>query len=52
MEVRLYVMKFQANERRKEKEKMKKLESEINSLQNSMDEKDIELVNIMKEVSG
>ena len=49
MEVRSYVMKYQAGERRKEKEKMRKLESEIDSIQNSMEKDKVERVNILKE---
>ena len=48
MELRAYVMKYQANKRRKEKEKTSLLESEIDKLQNSQEEKDIECVNNMK----
>ena len=49
MEVRSFTMKYQAGERRKEKEKMEKIESEIDSIQNSTNEKDVERVNILKE---
>ena len=48
MEVRSFVMKYQAGERRKEKEKMRKLESEIDSMQNSVDKDEVERVNILK----
>ena len=48
LEVRAFVMKYQANKRRKEKEKTDNLESEIDRLQNSQDEDDIERVNNMK----
>ena len=49
MEVRSYTMKYQADEKRKEKEKMEKIGSEIDSIQNSMDEKDIERINLLKD---
>ena len=41
-------MKYQANKRKKEREKTSLLESEIDRLQNSLEEKDIESVNNMK----
>ena len=49
LEVRAFVMKYQANKRRKEKEKTDNLESEIDRLQNSQVDDDIERVNNMKE---
>ena len=48
LEVRAFVMKYQAIKRRKEKEETSKLESEIDRLQNSQDEEDIEQVRKMK----
>ena len=48
LEVRAYVMKYQANKKRMKKEKTDLLESEIDKLQNSQEEKDIERVNNMK----
>ena len=49
MEVRSYTMRYQAGERRKEREKTERISNEIESIQNSIDEKDIERVNILKE---
>ena len=48
LEVRAFVMKFHANKKRMEKEKTSLLESEIDKLQNSQAEEDIERVNNMK----
>ena len=48
LEVRAFMMKYQANKRRMEKEKTDLLESEIDKLQNSQEEEDIEQVNNMK----
>ena len=48
LEVRAFVMKYQVNKRRKEKERTDSLESEIDKLQNSQVEEDIEHVNNMK----
>ena len=48
LEVRVFVMKYQAGKRKKEKEETNKLESEIDRLQNSQDEEDMEWVNNMK----
>ena len=47
LEVGAFAMKCQANKRRKEKEKTDNLESEMDRLQNSLEE-DIERVNNMK----
>ena len=49
MEVRSFTMKYQAGEKRKEKEKIVKIWNEIDSIQNSTNEKDVERVNILKE---
>ena len=49
MEVRSYTMKYQAGDKKNEKEEVEKIGSEIDSIQNSIDEKDIERVNMLKE---
>ena len=49
LEVRAFVMKYEASKKRKEKERMSNLESEIYMLQNSQAEEDIKRVNNMKE---
>ena len=49
LEVRAYVMKYKAMKKRKAKEKINNLESEINKLQNSSDEEDRKRVESLKE---
>ena len=50
LEVRAFVMKYEATKKRKEKERTNNLESKIDKLQNSQAEEDIKRVNNMKEV--
>ena len=49
LEVRAFVMKFEATKKRKAKERMSNLVSEIDKLQNFKEEEDIKRVNNMKE---
>ena len=49
LEVRAFVMKYEATKKRKEKERMSNLEREIDKLQKPQAEEDIKRVNNMKE---